>query len=80
MVFESVEYGTVLGVIDWGDVAAEVRGTYAGDHVVFEDYAIRRTNGAAYELFDRKDVHIRGGVMEGTDKNGRWRLRAVRIP
>jgi hypothetical protein len=76
---EYAEGGVMRGAMDWGDTVAEVRGTYDGGHLRFEDYAIRRTNGAPFILHDWKDVEISQGVMTGTDKGGRFPLTARRI-
>jgi hypothetical protein len=65
--------------MDSGQVAANVDGTYDGDALVFYDRSIRRTDGAPFNLNDRKDVHIRHDRMVGTDKSGRVPLYATRI-
>lgn len=76
---EAAANGELRGVMDWGDVAANVEGTYVGNQLVFFDRSIRRTNGAPFVLNDRKDVQIVGDEMIGTDKAGRVRLHAVRV-
>ncbi|MFO0740465.1 MAG: hypothetical protein U0270_31500 [Labilithrix sp.] len=76
---ERARDGKLEGVMDWGDVAANVEGTYEDEHLVFYDRSLRRSNGAPFVLNDRKDVQIVGDDMVGTDKDGRVRLRAVRV-
>jgi hypothetical protein len=79
LTIEDAHDGQFSGVMDWGDVAANVDGTYEGDELVFYDRSLRRTNGAPFNLNDRKDVRIIEDRMVGTDKNGRVPLLASRI-
>lgn len=76
---ESDSHGEVSGVMDWGDVAANVEGHYTGDTLVFYDRSIRRTNGAPFLLHERKQVQLDGDQMWGTDKDGRATLYARRV-
>jgi hypothetical protein len=76
---EDAHDGELSGVMDWGHVAANVEGTYEGDALVFYDRSIRHTDGAPFNLNDRKDVRIVNDRMVGTDKNGRVALYATRI-
>ena len=54
--------------MDWGDVVANVEGTYEDEHLVFTTARSRRSNGAPFVLNDRKDVQIVGDDMVGTER------------
>lgn len=73
LVIEKAQDGKLEGYMDWVGSSPRyrlaVRGTYVGNHLVFEDYAFLERVGAT-GLHDEKDVYIKGHEMAGTDKNG----------
>lgn len=81
LVIEKAQDGQLTGYMDWVATSPRyrlaVRGTYAGNHLLFEDYEFLEGKGTA-GLFDKKDVYIIGNEMIGTDKNGSAAFYAVR--
>lgn len=76
---EEANDGHFHGYMDWGDVVANVDGTYEGDTLIFYDRSIRRGSSANFTLNDRKYVRVENDRMTGTDKNGRAQFFATRI-
>ncbi|MEK6743426.1 MAG: DUF6510 family protein [Nitrospirota bacterium] len=81
LVIEKAQDGRLAGYMDWVSSSPRyrlaVRGTYVGNHLVFEDYAFLERVGAT-GLHDEKDVYISGNEMTGTDKNGAAELQALK--
>jgi len=82
LVIESAADGKLGGYMDWVGFSPRyrlaVRGSYTGNHLIFEDYAFLEGKGT-YGLNDRKDVYIEENVMNGSDKNGNAELHAIKL-
>lgn len=74
--------GKLEGYMDWTSHSPRyrlaIRGTYQGNHLLFEDYKFIEGSGQ-YGLHDNQDVYIKEGVMNGTAKNGNATLHAVKV-
>jgi hypothetical protein len=81
LVIETARDGQMTGYMDWVGMSPRyrlaVRGTYEGNHLLFEDYAFLEKKGTS-GLYDRKDVYIIGNEMTGTDKNGAALFHALK--
>lgn len=81
LVIEKAQDGAMEGYMDWVGFSPRyrlaIRGTYVGNHLLFEDYAFLERKGTA-GLFDKKNVYIIENEMTGTDKNGAATLRALK--
>ncbi len=81
MVIEKAQDGYLAGYMDWVGHSPRyrlaIRGTYVGNHLVFEDYSFLERQGTT-GLNDKKDVYIIGNEMSGTDKNGNATFHALK--
>lgn len=81
MVIEKAQDGKLEGYMDWVGTSPRyrlaIRGTYIGNHLVFEDYAFLERVGAT-GLHDEQDVYIIENEMMGTAKNGAAALHALK--
>lgn len=81
LVIETARDGQMTGYMDWVGMTPRyrlaVKGTYEGNHLLFEDYAFLERKGTS-GLYDRKDVYIIGNEMTGTDKNGAATFHALK--
>jgi hypothetical protein len=81
LVIESAQDGHMAGYMDWVGFSPRyrltIRGTYVGNHLVFEDYEFLEGKGTA-GLNDEKNVYIIKNEMTGTDKNGAATLHALK--
>lgn len=81
LVIETARDGQMTGYMDWVGMSPRyrlaVKGTYEGNHLLFEDYAFLERKGTS-GLYDRKDVYIIGNEMTGTDKNGAATFHALK--
>lgn len=81
LVIEKAQDGKMAGYMDWVESSPKyrlaVRGTYVGNHLLFEDYAFIEGQGAS-GLNDKKDVYIIRNEMVGTDKNGNAKFHALK--
>ncbi len=82
LVIESTDRGRLEGYMDWIETIPRyrlaIRGTYNGNHLLFEDYKFVEGSGQ-FGLHDKKDVYIKGNEMNGSDKNGKAVLHAVQV-
>jgi len=80
-VIERAMDGHLTGYMDWVETSPKyrlaIRGTYTGNHLIFEDYAFLERQGTA-GLFDEQDVYIKDNEMTGTAKNGRAEFHALK--
>ncbi len=83
LVIEKAQDGKMEGYMDWfgnnPHYILGVRGTYMGNHLLFEEYEFIN-GGSKYGFNDKKDVYIVGNEMTGTDKNGTAMFHAVKRP
>jgi hypothetical protein len=81
LVIEKAQDGHLAGYMDWVETAPRyrlaIRGTYVGNHLVFEDYAFLERTGTA-GLHDEQDVYITGNEMTGAAKNGAATFHALK--
>lgn len=82
LVIQSTEGGKLEGYMDWIETIPRYRlaihGTHTGNHLLFEDYKFLEGDGK-YGLHDKKDIYIVENEMNGTDKNGKAILHAVKV-
>lgn len=82
LVIQSADDGKLEGYMDWIEVMPRyrlaIRGTYTGNHLLFEDYKFIEGSGQ-YGLHDNQDVYIIENEMSGTAKNGKATLHAVQV-
>ena len=82
LVIQSTEGGKLEGYMDWVGTIPRyrlaIRGTHAGNHLLFEDYKFLEGD-SKYGLHDNQDVYITENEMNGTAKNGNAALRAVKV-
>jgi len=81
MMIEKARDGHLEGYMDWVGHTPRyrlaIRGTYVGNHLVFEDYEFLERQGTT-GLHDEQDVYIVENEMTGTAKHGRAELRALK--
>jgi len=81
LVIEKAQDGRLSGYMDWVEsnprYRLAIRGTYEGNHLVFEDYAFLERKGTA-GLNDVQDVYIKANEMSGSAKNGTATLHALK--
>ena len=81
LVIEKAQDGNLAGYMDWVSenprYRLAIRGTYVGNHLIFEDYAFLE-RVAPTGLHDTQDVYIAGNEMAGTAKDGAATLHAVK--
>lgn len=74
--------GKLAGYMDWTGSSPRyrlaIRGTHQGNHLLFEDYKFIEGSGQ-YGLHDNQDVYIIDEVMDGTAKNGKATLHAIKV-
>ncbi len=83
LVIETAQDGRLKGYMDWTSQSPRyrlaIRGTYVGNHLLFEDYEFLERK-ADSGLYDKQDVYIFGDTMAGLAKNGRAALTATKRP
>jgi len=81
LVIEKAQDGNLAGYMDWVSESPRyrlaIRGTYVGNHLLFEDYAFLERVGST-GLHDTQDVYIVGNEMTGTAKDGDATLQALK--
>lgn len=82
MIIAKAQDGHLEGYMDWvGETPRyrlAIRGTYVGNHLVFEDYEFIGQQGPASGLHDEQDVYVMGNEMTGTAKHGRADFHALK--
>jgi hypothetical protein len=82
LVIQSADNGKLEGYMDWVGTMPRyklaIRGSYVGNHLLFEDYKFLEGEGQ-YGLHDNQDVYIIDNEMSGSAKNGNATLHAVKV-
>lgn len=82
LAIQTTDNGKLEGYMDWTETSPRyrlaIRGTHQGNHLLFEDYKFIEGSGQ-YGLHDNQDVYIVENELDGTAKNGKATMHAVKV-